>query len=84
MVGQGYSRGQAVINREVNYMSKILLNKSDLDMARKVAYYYRYPQRVSEYDKILLNEAKARNNVIHYKALQINRAIWCKGLSNYV
>jgi hypothetical protein len=60
---------------------KITLSKSDLNTAYKVAYYYRYPDRVSEYEKIKLNEAKERNPLIHYKALQINRVRWRKGLT---
>ena len=60
---------------------RIILNESDFNIAQKVAYYYRYPERVSELEKIKLNEAKAKNNLIHYKALQINRAIWRKGIN---
>lgn len=57
---------------------KITLSKSDLSIAYDIAYYYRYPERINEHEKIRLNEAKVRNNLIHYKALQINRAIWRK------
>lgn len=57
---------------------KIILSKDDYKIACDVAYYYRCPERTLENEKIRLNEAKARNPDIHYKALEINQTIWNK------
>lgn len=50
-----------------------ILNGYELKKAYDVAYYYRYPERVSDYDKAILNKVKTDNPNIHYKALELNK-----------
>lgn len=55
-------------------MNNIVLNKQDLELVNSIAYYYCYPERISDYDKAILNKAKADNPNIHYKALELNKS----------
>lgn len=57
---------------------RITLSKSDFDIAKKVAYYYRYPERTSYYEKELIIEAIYKNRNIHFEALRINLKKWKK------
>lgn len=57
-------------------MAKIELNKTDLEIANKVAHYYMYPEKTSYDEKIVLNEAIAQNKLIHRKALELNKTLW--------
>lgn len=59
-------------------MQKIILNKSETEMANKVAYRYRHVERIASHDKEVQDEAIKKNIDIHYKAIRINRAIWLK------
>lgn len=56
----------------------IALSKSDFKIAKKVAYYYRYPERTSYCDKELIFEAIDKNKNIHFEALKINLKKWKK------
>lgn len=60
-------------------MNVNVLTKYELTKAHNIAYYYRHPERVSDYDKAILNKIKTDNPNIHYKALEINKS---KYLSN--
>lgn len=53
-----------------------MLSYYERKLAEQIAYYYRFPERVSYSKKELLNEAKAKNKDLHYQALEINKRIW--------
>lgn len=57
-----------------------MLSKNQIELAYRMAYYYRHPERTNECEKAILNKAKMDNELIHFKALAINRDIYrrCK------
>jgi hypothetical protein len=59
-------------------MTEILLNNKQMAMAHRIAAYLRNVDNTSSYEKIMCQEAEAKNPDLRYKALEINKKYWKK------
>lgn len=59
-------------------MAERLLNKENMAMAHRIAAYLRNVDNTSSYEKIMCQEAEAKNPDLRYKALEINKKYWKK------
>lgn len=57
-------------------MSETLLNKEDMAMAHRIAAYLRDVDNTSSYEKIICQEAEAKNPDLRYEAIEINKKHW--------